>query len=304
MRRAIIYLVAIIAVSCVGQNHHVVNTQRLHHEFKFPEIPSIITNDGERMIYFTEHYWDNYDFADSLLIANDSVSGTAIANYIQLLQINVSVAIRRSVDRMLNRALSVHYDNFIDFTLLLEEYLYAPNSPMRSEELYIPILRYIISSERIDDVDKLRAAEQLKMALKNRPGDLSVDFDYTLKSGLTQSMHDLKANYTILFFNSPDCEDCVRVKGYISRSKIFEEMIDGGELKILAIYPESDLELWRSGDYPPSMINSYDQEQQITLRGLYDLRAIPTIYLLDRDKRVLLKDTVIEQVEIMLRADS
>jgi hypothetical protein len=32
-------------------------------------------------------------------------------------------------------------------------------------------------------------------------------------------------------------------------------------------------------------------------RELYDLKAMPTLYLLDKDKKVLLKDAPVEQVE-------
>jgi hypothetical protein len=35
----------------------------------------------------------------------------------------------------------------------------------------------------------------------------------------------------------------------------------------------------------------------ITRERLYDIKAIPTIYLLDSDKKVLLKDSSIEAVE-------
>ena len=45
------------------------------------------------------------------------------------------------------------------------------------------------------------------------------------------------------------------------------------------------------------MINAYDAGQKITERQLYDLKAMPTLYLLDKDKRVILKDAPVEQIE-------
>lgn len=36
---------------------------------------------------------------------------------------------------------------------------------------------------------------------------------------------------------------------------------------------------------------------KITERQLYDLKAMPTLYLLDKDKRVILKDAPVEQIE-------
>ena len=44
------------------------------------------------------------------------------------------------------------------------------------------------------------------------------------------------------------------------------------------------------------MINSYDAGQSIVTRELYDLKASPTLYLLDKDKRVILKDVTVEEI--------
>ena len=41
---------------------------------------------------------------------------------------------------------------------------------------------------------------------------------------------------------------------------------------------------------PSSWINAYDAGARISKEELYDLKAIPSMYLLDRDKRVLAKD--------------
>ena len=41
----------------------------------------------------------------------------------------------------------------------------------------------------------------------------------------------------------------------------------------------------------------YDKELVIKNKNLYDLRAIPTLYLLDKNKTVLLKDATLQKVE-------
>jgi hypothetical protein len=48
---------------------------------------------------------------------------------------------------------------------------------------------------------------------------------------------------------------------------------------------------------PQQWLHGYDPGMAITRRRLYDVKAIPTIYLLDSDKTVILKDTSIEAVE-------
>ena len=72
------------------------------------------------------------------------------------------------------------------------------------------------------------------------------------------------------------------------------------KLAILAVYPDSDLTAWKKTTYPAYFINAYDAVQTITKQELYDLKAIPTLYLLDREKRVQFKDAPVEQIEAWL----
>ena len=53
-------------------------------------------------------------------------------------------------------------------------------------------------------------------------------------------------------------------------------------------------------EQPKEWICTYDDGQVITKERLYDLRAIPTFYLLDREKRVLLKDAPFRIIEAYL----
>lgn len=115
---------------------------------------------------------------------------------------------------------------FAHFTELSEKYLYDPNSPLRNEELYIPVLQYLTDSPHLDSLSKLRPRYQLELALKNRPGDIAADFYYTSESGKRSRMRQIEADYTILFFNNPDCGDCNRVKEYMDMSPVI-----GGRLR-------------------------------------------------------------------------
>jgi hypothetical protein len=72
----------------------------------------------------------------------------------------------------------------------------------------------------------------------------------------------------------------------------------------LALYPDSDLAAWdkHREQIPSAWINAYDKDQRITLDELYDLKAIPMLYLLDGQKKVLIRDGKVKQVEQLLSA--
>ncbi len=277
-------------------------TSQTEKGFSMPSVPTHIAP-AERLGYLAEHYWDNYNLSDSLLLANRDVTDGAFASYLWVLQQlqGDSVALARSVERLLSRSLAAESTAFDRFTTLFEDYLYNANSPFLNEELYIPVLRYVVGCEALDDIYKFRPQRQLTMALKNRAGAVALDFSYTLDGGSSARMHSLRSPYTILFFNNPDCADCARVKEFFESSTLFGELWQRGDLKVLSIYPDPDIELWRENSYPEIMINGYDAQQRIIKEQLYDLKAIPTLYLLDEQKRVLLKDAPVEGVEAYLR---
>ena len=69
-------------------------------------------------------------------------------------------------------------------------------------------------------------------------------------------------------------------------------------MKVLALYPDEDVALWKEhlSEMAKEWINGYDKNQTITHELLYDLSSIPSFYLLDKDKKVLLKDADWRQV--------
>ena len=70
------------------------------------------------------------------------------------------------------------------------------------------------------------------------------------------------------------------------------QMIASGRLAVLNIYIDEDLEAWRSymPIYPDEWYNGFDPDFIIRNQELYNVRAIPSLYLLDAEKKVLLKD--------------
>lgn len=89
---------------------------------------------------------------------------------------------------------------------------------------------------------------------------------------------------------------------YVSTSPIFAAAAEKG-LRVLTIYPDEELNLWRKHLVE---ISEKWTVGHASLRGekpLYDLRALPNLYLLDRDRRVILKDAPVEQVEAWLEQE-
>ena len=78
-----------------------------------------------------------------------------------------------------------------------------------------------------------------------------------------------------------------------------KELVDSGKMKLLTFYPDEDVALWkeRLSELSDSWVNGYDKGQVVTHENLYDISSIPSFYLLDKDKKVLLKN--VDWIQVM-----
>ena len=263
-----------------------------------PEVPFMITDPGQRVDYLVKHYWDQSDFTDTLYLRNQDVTEQAWVDFYDLLNYTSLHTAKEAIKNAFAKA-NRNKKIYLYFTELADKYLYDPNSPIRNEEFYIPVLESLLESPLLNDTEKIRPKARLKLAYKNRPGTSALDFTYTLASGVQGTLHNLKADYTILFINNPGCQACSEAIAGLKQSAIINHMQTNRKLKILAFYTDTDLDEWwkHRSDFPDTWINSYDKSQNIVSRNLYDLKAIPTFYLLDKQKTVLLKDATLPLIE-------
>lgn len=256
-----------------------------------PVLAPAMLSDEQKAEYLREHYWDKFDFADTMFIQQIDTSKMLTAFAVYAVGYVPDSLAYKYMPRLMQKA-SVSKRMYNYFLWLAQTVLYDPNSPLRSDERYIPVLESAVQSEWLDEYERLPYEYDLEIARKNRVGRLANDFVYTLASGETRRMYSIKADYTLLFISNPGCPMCRDVKEQIISSPMLQELIERKELRVLVLYPDADLEAWREhlSDYPSSWINAYDAEQRIDKERLYDLKAIPSLYLLDNQKRVMAKD--------------
>lgn len=271
----------------------------------FPEInvPAIYTDQASYVAYYIAHYWDRYNFAAYDKKYSEETTGQAFANFAYLLQMQSGIGVatpeaQSAVKTMLSRA-AVSEDAYWHFLDLCEHYFYEPNSPMRNDEFFIPAINHALSSKSpLDETSKSRYRTLKKTVERNRPNSIATDFTYTIQSGAQGRMHQIKSEILLLFFYNPGCADCRRVKEMLVASEAVDALHKAGRLKVLAVYPDEDLTEWKKylSENPKWWISSYDKGAVVMSRNLYDLKAIPTLYLLDGDKRVVLKDPTPENL--------
>ncbi|WP_286334925.1 DUF5106 domain-containing protein [Bacteroides caecimuris] len=263
-----------------------------------PAIPAMMTAPEQRADFLVKHYWDNVNFADTNYIHHPEVTEQAWADYCDILNHvpleTAQEAMRKTIERT-----NVDKKVFTYITDLADKYLYDPNSPMRNEEFYIPVLDAMLDSPLLEEIEKVRPKARRELAQKNRIGTKALNFNYTLASDAQGSLYQLQAEYILLFINNPGCHACTETIDALKNAPIINQLLEQKRLTVLSIYPDEELDEWRKhlNEFPQEWINGYDKKFAIKEQQLYDLKAIPTLYLLNKEKTVLLKDATAQAVE-------
>ena len=259
-----------------------------------PELPADPTR---RLAWLAEHYWDSFNWNDARWTDEESALEGAFMFWADLLSMMPETDAARLCGALL-RKVGSHPDIQL---LLLDAAGYFwqhPGSMFRNEELLIPMLETAIAAPGIGDIHKARLRARLASALRNRPGTRAADFTYTTGDGTRGTLQRFKAEYTLVMFYNPGCPECGRIEESIQRSEVFAPLIASGRLKVLAIYPDENSEAWR--EHLPQMPAGWTVGHAPMGKdgtAAYDLPGIPALYLLDRDKTVLLKNRPVDVIE-------
>ena len=199
MKRLTILLLALCCAASCGRRHAPATEHPAPALFRPAALPSSLPA-SERAEYLRTHYWDTFDFADTLFIARADTLHMldAFASYVALGADSVAMA-------DLVRRASVSRPMLDYFGMLAERVLHDPNSPLRDVERYIPVLRGKLASPWYDTLERLGPETELRLALRNRVGEQAGDFRCTLSSGATTRLYDLRADYTLLLLTDPEC---------------------------------------------------------------------------------------------------
>ena len=77
-----------------------------------------------------------------------------------------------------------------------------------------------------------------------------------------------------------------------------DERIAKGDFAVVNVYIDEDLDAWRAYEpnYPRNWFCGYDPDGLVRADRIYNVRAIPSLYLLDGEKKILMKDAPVERV--------
>ena len=297
-------------VSCKGGGNKPGESRR---EFPMIKVPAIYTEEDEIMDYAAEHYWDAFfaldgpvDSAQVLGIPKGAVE-QAFSNYrVVLDQVTLDRA-RDCMAKLFKKTEAKHLSDtssrfYLVFTEIISRYLYDPNSPMRDEDLYLPFVRGMAASPCTREDYRRAYLHEAEVCAMNPRGSIAPDFRITRADGRSFRLHQVPAKHLLLFFSNPGCHACQEIIDDIMSIPDINMRIDSREIAVVNVYIDEDIPAWRAYEhnYPRNWYTGYDAAGIIRADLLYNVRAIPSLYLLDADKRIVLKDAPTARVKAEL----
>lgn len=294
-RAMLVLLMSIVSINMIAQKSNTLT-------FEHVAVPDSLRTPTARANFVALHYWDLFAFNDTTYIHSPQVTEQAFANYVGLAAFASPSVAQQGINLLLKRA-DADSRMFEYFNSLFEKYLYEPNSPLCNEELYIPVLQYLIASPHTDKLTRQTYQFRLKMALKNRKGTKATDLKFEDRDGKVQRLHDIfNDRKVLLIFFDPNCDHCVDVINKLKADPFVMTMTGDGTLAVVAIYADGKKDVWNEhkSELPINWTVGYDKSG-VYKHTLYDLKAMPTLFVLDKDKTVLIKDGKLQQVQSFLR---
>ena len=171
MQRILIILLAALCVAACGRRRSAPSQEAAVSASRprvfLPAIAPAGLSPDEQRDYLRRHYWDRFDFTDTLFVSEaDTVQMIeAFARYIAVL--SDRPADSAPMDSLMRRASSSK--PMLDyFAMLAGTVLHDPNSPLRNDEFYIPVLRAQLASPFYDEYERIAPQYDLEMAMQNR----------------------------------------------------------------------------------------------------------------------------------------
>lgn len=241
--------------------------------------------------HYAEHAFDYYPFEDGRM-ANTPMFVERMREFGgQLLYISPAISCGL-VDEILTKA-QANTQNYSAFFRWLEKSFGNLESPYYNEELYLTMLRNAMAYNELEKDLVNHCKSEFNLHNKNLAGQQISDFHVLWSDGTESNLTDVSGEFILLYFQNPDCPTCTEVRGKMAENEDLNKAIASGRLKVVTIYFERDEELWRrylKEKANPNYLHGWDDKAEIDAGNLYDLRAIPFMFLLDKDKKILKKD--------------
>ncbi len=293
-----------------GQNRYLDSLIKLHPDYfsvrmaevyRTPYLPATL-NKEERITYLKQHYFDKVDFTDtallrSMVFANKAISYLALYSNNRLPQKQLQAEFIKAVTVILSAA-SV---NAVVYKFLLD-YLVGGFDKYHFDEVIEYMADNFQDPFACEDQERKTALQKkLETFKKISIGKVAPEIEAPDSKGKSVKLSAIQSEYTLLVFWSTQCQHCTdmmpRLKAIYDKQKpkryeVVTVSVDTSRSSWTAFLKEEKLSWINLSDMKGFMGKPADD---------YNIYATPTMFLLDREKKIIAKPISMRELEQVLR---
>ena len=252
--------------------------------FEYPTVPDKLTKPEMRANYMVEHLWDKCDL-EKTSIADLEAFHDAFTDYLSFFSVADKAVVEKSIKKYVERVVKNPANLNITVGLLQSE-VYNMLSQYCSDEVYGFFVSNIVAAKKAPKDLKDWLQRNVNTLTSSAVGAQVADFPLRQSASNAASLYGLTAETTVLFFNVPDNIDCKIWKVRLNASLSAGELIKINNLKIVSVYSVDNSEM---DNLLASEPEGWEVANLPDAAEKFDQRLRPTIYLLDKDKKITAK---------------
>lgn len=268
---------------------------RLIRLMQSPDVNHLEDDDMVRYHYFKAHYWDGIDISDSGLLRSPLLHNK-IMDYLDNVVIQQVDTVIESVDELLT--ISEKSEEAFRYLLITLTNKYEASPVMGFDRVFVHIVDkyYATGKATWSDAETIqKLTDRVATMRPNFIGNQAPGFVMQDTLGTDHKLEDFKTRFTVLYFYDPDCGHCKKATPILYG--MYPEL-QAKDVEILAICTTTDGKRWKEYvkenefEWP----NLADLDSKTYFKFFYDIRSTPIVYILDRDKKIVMKRIAVEDV--------
>ncbi len=271
--------------------------------------PANKTDSLDSYNFYKDHYWDGVNFWDGRL-SYSTLFEEKLDKYFAQLVMPQPDSIIKEMDWMLGFA-SIN-EEMTRFLLIKFVNRYLNQKYMWEDAIFVHLFeKYFAQKEYawLNDKGKKTITDRAYSLMANIMGSPAADIELPDTAGKNISLYDLNAEYTVVAFWDPTCSHCkevlpkldsfYRAKWKAAGMKIFTiaKETDGSKKDWLDFINQQHLQEWTNVYYSKTDDKARTDNGIPGYSQLYDVLTFPTLYLLDKDKRIVAKKLTYQQID-------
>jgi len=260
-----------------------------------PNIPEGADSVIFKYNYYKNHFWDGIDIADPGLLRSPLLNNK-IMDYLDNVVIQHPDSVIIEVDKLIT--LCKKNDEAFRYLLISLTNKYETSKVMGFDKVFVHLVDqyYLTNQTSWTNTETIGKLEERAASIRpNFIGNPAPAFTLQDTLGRDYQLYDIEAKYTVLYFYDPDCGHCKK-----SIPLFYEAYADlqAKNVEVLAICTTTDSKRWHEfiNENDLGWINLADLSSKTNVKYYYDVRSTPTVYILDEDKKILLKKIATEDI--------